>query len=399
MLRKNGKHRRRRRAFLSALGLAFPLGAIALTWRWGGGRRADHATAVATRADLSNTVLALGTLHPGKQVDVGAQVSGQLKTLGVSLGEQVTAGQTVAQIDPTLLAIELRNAQATRDDLHAQREAAVARVGLAKSVLQREQTLLSSEATARKDVDAARAQRKIERAGLASLDAQLRRARAAVETAAANLGYTTITAPIDGTVVAIVTQQGQTVVASQQAPVILKLADLDTMTAKVQVSEADVIHLRPGQPLTFTILGDADTHHAAVLRAIEPAPQDYADATPPGGAAKMSAAVSYNALFDVPNRERAFRVGMTVQVRIVTATVRGALHVPQAAIRSDPAGDAAFVRVLDANGTPVTRPVRLGLKTDIHAQILSGLKEGERVIVGEPGAAADGTLETGHDRG
>ena len=124
---------------------------------------------------------------------------------------------------------------------------------------------------------------------LASLAAQIRSARIQIETAQANLGYARIVAPIDNEVVAVVTQEGQTVIAQQQAPVILKLADLDTMTVKAQVSEADVIRVRAGQTAYFTILGEPDKRHYGKLRAIEPAPQNYAEAQPRSAAVPAAA--------------------------------------------------------------------------------------------------------------
>lgn len=95
--------------------------------------------------------------------------------------------------------------------------------------------------------------------------------------AATNLSYTRITPPIEGEVVAVLTREGQTVVATQIVPVILKLANLDAMTVKTQVSEADVIEVHVGRPVSFTILGDQDKRYGGELRAVEPAPENYSN--------------------------------------------------------------------------------------------------------------------------
>ena len=123
--------------------------------------------------------------------------------------------------------------------------------------------LIGGVATSRRDLESADAQSQADEAGLAALDAQIAQARAQTDFAATNLSYTKITAPIEGEVVAILTQEGQTVVATQIVPVILKLANLDAMTVKTQVSEADVIKVHVGQPVSFTILGDQDKRYGA----------------------------------------------------------------------------------------------------------------------------------------
>jgi len=230
----------------------------------------------------------------------------------------------------------------------------------------------------------------VRRAELAALDAKLKKARIEVEKAQARVGYTRIVAPMDGEVVALVAQEGQTVISEQQAPVILKLADLDTMTVKAQVSEADVLRVAPGQPVYFTILGDPDTRHKGKLRAVEPAPHDFADVQSglSGGTAGSSkssrpnSAVFYNALFEVANPDHRLRIAMTAQVSIVLGTASLALNVPASAIGPKGADGSHAVRVLYRDGRVETRNVRIGINNNIKAEVLTGLYEGERVIVG-----------------
>ncbi|WP_201324995.1 efflux RND transporter periplasmic adaptor subunit, partial [Burkholderia sp. E168m23] len=269
-------HRRRRIVLATlavvAIAVGITLKACAPT------KHPQYLSAPVTRGDLENAVLATGALQAFRQVDVGAQVSGQLKTLKVKLGDKVTKGQWLAEIDPVISENALRQARASEESLRAQQRSTAAQLTQAELAFRRQQAMLPDDATSRESFEAAKATLDVQRATLASLAAQIRSARIQIETAQANLGYTRIVAPIDGEVVAIVTQEGQTVIAQQQAPVILKLANLDTMTVKAQVSEADVIRVSAGQTAYFTILGEPDKRHYGKLRAIEPAPQNYADA-------------------------------------------------------------------------------------------------------------------------
>lgn len=348
-----------------------------------------YLTAQVERADLEDAVLAAGTLHAHRQVDVGAQVSGQLKTLAVELGDQVKAGQTLAEIDPTLLDHALRQAQANELALQAQRRAVQARLRQSALAAEREQRLWDGQATSRDALERAQAALQVERANLSELDARWQQARVEVDKAKANAGYTRIVAPMPGEVVAIVTRQGQTVIAEQQAPVILKLADLDTMTVKAQVSEADVLRVAPGQPVHFTVLGDQQTRYDGIVRAIEPAPQEFAEpSTSSGGgssgsASRGGAAVFYNALFEVPNPGHRLRISMTAQVSIVQGTAKQALVVPASALGAKSADGSFAVRVLTEDGRVVVRQVRVGLNNQVKAQVLDGLREGERVVVGQ----------------
>jgi macrolide-specific efflux system membrane fusion protein len=206
-----------------------------------------YVTAQASSIELETTVLATGVLQAIRQVDVGTRVTGQLKSLRVKLGDHVHAGDLLAVIDPVLPENDLRSAQANLARLEAERRASIARQNRAKLEFERQRGMIKGDATSRRDLQTAEQDMLANEATSASLDAQITQARAQIEIAAANLAYTKVTAPIDGDVVAILTQQGQTVVAAQIVPVILKLANLDAMTIKTQVSEGDVTRVRVGQ--------------------------------------------------------------------------------------------------------------------------------------------------------
>lgn len=378
---------RRRLTVLAISGAAIATAVVAISIATPN-KHPQYLSAPVTRGDLENAVLATGALQAYRQVDVGAQVSGQLKTLKVKLGDKVTKGQWLAEIDPVISENALRQARASEESLRAQQQSTAAQLTQAELAFRRQQAMLPDDATSRESFEAARAALDVQRATLASLAAQIRSARIQIETAQANLGYTRIVAPIDGEVVAIVTQEGQTVIAQQQAPVILKLANLDTMTVKAQVSEADVIRVSAGQTAYFTSLGEPDKRHYGKLRAIEPAPQNYADAQSPlgGGGAKPNAAVFYNALFDVPNPEHRLRIAMTAQVNIVLGNARNALSIPAAALGEKRKDGTVAVRVLRADGSTETRHIRIGINNNVRVEVLAGLKDGERVVIGEASA-------------
>lgn len=349
----------------------------------------QYLTAPVVVGDIQDTVLANGSLEALQQVNVGAQVSGQLKSLKVVLGQEVKKGQLVAEIDSLTQQNALQNAQAALNQVRAQLRSKQASLVQARSNFARQQRLLAGEAGSRENFETAEATLQSALADIDSLNAQIEQAKITVSTAMLNLGYTKITAPMDGKVVSIVTKEGQTVNSAQLAPTIIILAELKTMTVKALVSEADVIRVKPQQPAFFTILGDPDHHFNGILRSVEPAPDsissDGSDKT--GKTAATAAPVYYNALFDVPNPDNKLRISMTAQVSIVLSEVKGALTIPSTALGERGKDGRYQVRVLqskDGKHTVATRQVKIGIN-NIQAQVLDGLKAGEKVIVGDSG--------------
>ena len=251
--------------------------------------------------------------------------------------------------------------------------------------------MIHGAATSRRDLESAEAETQADEADLASLGAQIAQAKSLVKTAEVNLSFTRIIAPIDGEVVAILTKEGQTVVATQIVPVILKLAKLEAMTVKTQISEADVVNVKAGQPVSFTIMGDPDKRYSARLRVVESAPTSYsepaamqASGQTANAGTTVGAPVFYNALFDVPNADGVLRIGMSAQVSIVQGAIKNALTVPSGALREQGPDGRFLVRVVGAKGKePEERRVRIGVNNRNFAQVLEGLKEGEEVILGD----------------
>jgi macrolide-specific efflux system membrane fusion protein len=372
----------RNRLVVFLVGLAILLLAVVAIWRpFAAAGSPRYMTAPIGRADIESVVMATGSLQASQQVDVGAQVSGQLKSLKVRLGDRVTKGQWLAEIDPVLLENSLRSAKASLESLEAQRRASAASLTQAEMSLRRQQQMIAKDATSHQELDAANAQMQVARANLASFDAQISQAKTQVDSAQANLAYTKIMAPIDGGVVAVVTQEGQTVVAAQQAPVILRLADLTTMTVKAQISEADVIRIQPGQRAYFTILGDAGERYAGVLRAVEPGPEDFS--TGANNVQKTPGPIFYNALFEVPNSNQRLRIGMTAQVTVVLSEAKAALIIPITALGKQGADGRYPVRVRRADGAINTNLVTVGINNNVNMQVLDGLAEGDEVITAE----------------
>ena len=356
----------------------------------------EFMTAEAVVGDVETTVLASGTVESANLVSVGAQVSGQIKSLKVELGDTVKAGQLVAEIDSLPQQNTLRTKTAALDVVQAQRQAKEAALLQAELAFKRQAQMYTNDAGSREDYENAEANRNVIRAELAALDAQIEQARIAVDTARLDLGYTRITSPIDGVVVAIVTKEGQTVNANQSAPTIIKVARLDRMTIKVEISEADVVRVKPGQKVAFTILGEPDNRYPAELRAVEPAPESVANESTSTNSASASSSAStaiyYMGLLDVPNPEGKLRISMTTQVYITLEEVKGVLTIPAAALGPGDGERRFRVRVMNAKGMIEDRWVRVGLNNNVRVEIREGLREGEQVVIGEqagmPAAAA-----------
>ncbi|AUU22160.1 efflux RND transporter periplasmic adaptor subunit [Aeromonas caviae] len=358
-----------------------PLCALALLLAWRPQAKApasDYITTSAETRDLEQLIMADGTLKARKQVSVGAQVSGQIKKLHVTLGQEVKQGDLLVEIDDLPQQNTLKDALAQRDNLQAQLDSKEATLRNARLAYQRQQQIVARGLGSTADHDSAKATLDETLADIRALNAQRVQAEIAVDTARVNLGYTRILAPLSGTVVAMPVEEGQTLNASQSTPTLLKIAQLDTMTVEARISEADVINVRVGMPVYFTILGNSQRRFEGSLRAIEPAPDTINDDDTTSSS--DSSAIYYHGLFEVPNQDGQLRISMTAQVYLVVARLKDALVIPAIALQGDQ------VRVVDNGGKISLRRVKVGLNNKVDAQILSGLSTGERVIVSEVSA-------------
>lgn len=352
-------------------------------------RKLDEAHMVATvqRDDIEDAVLASGTLQAFELVNVGSQVTGEVKVLHVGLGDRVRKGQLIAEIDSSTQQNALKQAVAQETAAQAQLRAKQSVLNQNLLTLRRQQSMQKHGATARESYEAAAAAVAVTRAEIEALRAHLDEMRVALDMARVNLGYTKIQSPMDGVVVAVVTRQGQTLNASVSAPVIVKVAQVDKMKIRAEISEADVVRVSPGQAASFTILGEADRKRTAVLKGIDLAPESVQSDTAAGSAGNTStfgSAVYYSGLLETPNDDGKLRVGMTVQVRIVLGSARQVLVVPSAALRHKGADGRRSIAVLGRSGSVVEQWVTVGLDNRTHAQVMDGLSEGDRVVVGVP---------------
>lgn len=353
------------------------------------------ATAPVTKADVEDTVLATGTIGAAKLVSVGAQVTGKVERLHVALGDTVKQGQLIAEIDALTQQNNLRNAQAALKSAEAQLRSRQAALKQAELTAARLRQLVAIDAGSRSDLEAAEATLSTSRADVAVQEAQIAQAKVAEDTSKVNLGYTRVTAPMDGVVVAIVTEQGQTVNANQSAPTLIKLARLDTMTIKAQISEADVPRVKPGMPVYFSLLGDPDKRYETKLRAVEPGPTTLATDTSTTTTSTAATAIYYNGIFDVANPDGKLRINMTAQTSIVLAQVKDALTIPSGALGARDARGNYKVRVIAA-GNITEKSVRIGLNNRVRAEVLEGLAQGEQVVTTE---AKVGAVSASNQRG
>jgi macrolide-specific efflux system membrane fusion protein len=364
---------------LLSLGLVLVSGIAAwFVWAKPATQGEPPATAVVQRADFEDTVSATGTLQPRDYVDVGTQVSGQVKKLHVEIGSRVEKGALLAELDPTVYNARVDATQAQLRNQEAQLAEREANLRLAEQKLKRQANMMREQATTAEAVQVAEAELASAKAQVGSIKAQIQQTRSTLRADQANLAYTKIHAPMSGTVVSENAKEGQTLNANQQAPIVVRIADLSVMTVQTQVSEADVSRLRLGMPVYFTTLGSEGKRWEGALRQVNPTPE------------VVNNVVLYNALFDVPNADGALMTQMTAQVFFVVASAKDALLVPASAVRRGADGRAT-VRVVGAEGKLELREVKLGLSNRVSAQILSGLQPGERVATS--GGAPRGARE------
>lgn len=359
-----------------------------------------YTTETVVRGDIENLVTATGTLQPQDYVDVGAQVSGQLKKLHVDVGSEVKAGDLLAEIDATVYAARVDATRASLRTQQAQLLDREAQLSLANIKYTREKNLFKEAATTGESLQTAEASLKSAQAQLKALQAQIEQTESTLRVEAANLNYAKIYAPIDGTVVSITSRQGQTLNTNQMAPTIMRIADLSTMTVQTQVSEADIGRLRKGMEVYFTTLGSKGRRWYSKLDRIQPTPEI------------LNNVVLYNALFDVPNESRLLMTQMSTQVFFIESQAKDVLLVPMSAVtfatpraersqsdapnaerksRGDNINAAgsgalhkrpAIIKIMKDNGDIEERKVLVGVTNRVQAHIITGLNEGEKVISG-----------------
>ena len=365
------------------------------------GGNVNYQTVVVTRGPITQTVTATGTLNPVVNVQVGSQVSGNIAKLFADFNSEVKAGQTVAQIEPTLF-------QATVTQAEGDVASAQAGLELAKVNATRTQELFAKKNSSQADLDQATA-------NLHQAEANVKIKQGALDKAKADLDHCTITSPIDGVVISRSVDVGQTVAASLQAPVIFAIAnDLTKMQIDSNVAEADVGVVTNDQTVDFTV--DAyptRTFHGKVVQ-VRNAP------------ITVQNVVTYDTVIGVSNADLKLKPGMTANVSIIIAHRDDAVKVGNAALRYRPPEGAApeakpspgasrspgsgarprdaaarerrverTVYVLPPGASqPKAVQIKTGISDNISTEVTEGLHEGDRVVTGAIGGTTPNPAST-----
>lgn len=331
------------------------------------------------RSDIMQTVNATGEIAAAQLVDVGAQASGQIKKLYVKLGQQVKKGDLIADIDSTTQLNTLNTNKAKLDTYRAQLVSAQIALKMKQRAFDRERALMGQDATSKADFDNAQDNLAAARANVAELKSQIRQTQIAINTSEADLGYTRITAPMDGTVVSIPVEEGQTVNSSQNTPTIVQLADLSKMLNKMQIAEGDMSKVKAGMHLTFTTLADNNKVRKATLEAVDPGLTKMSQGSYDTSTDTTDTAIYYYARALVPNDDGTLHIGMTTQNNIFVNSVKNVLTVSNQAIRHN--RGKKVVKVLGDNQQVQEKQIETGITDGMRTEVKSGLKEGDRVVL------------------
>jgi membrane fusion protein, macrolide-specific efflux system len=330
-----------------------------------------------TRGTVEALVTAQGKLEAKQYVDVGTQVSGQLKAIHVDIGDTVTKGQLLAEIDPRVYQAQVEAGEAKLNSLRAQLNQQKAEAVLAEQNLQRNQNLIAVNAVSKQALQETESQAAVAKAQVDSIIAQIQETESNLKASRTNLGFTKIYAPVAGTVTTLPTKEGQTLNANQTTPTIMQVANLDLMTVRAQVAEADVSRLKENMPAYFTTLGNSDQRWTGKVRQVLPSPQIVNDV------------VLYDVLIDAKNEGRQLMTGMTTQVFFILGKADNALVIPaelltrRVAKEDTDKGKAYRVAVVTEAGRE-QRVIHVGLQTRTQAEVIDGLQEGERVAATRP---------------
>jgi len=386
-------------------------------WQSGTQQETTNQPLIATVqiGNIENTITAAGSLQPFDFVDVGAQVNGILETLHVDIGDVVEEGQLLAEIDARIQLARVEASRASIEALEAQIAARNASLALARANARRQERLMEADATSELDYDNAINNLASAEAGLIQLEKQIIQSKASLESDETQLEFSRIYAPSAGTVVSLDMNEGRTINANQQAPTILRIADLSTMTVETEISEADISSIKKGMPVYFTTLGGGSRRWYSTVRQILPTP------------IVENNVVLYTGLFDIDNTDGSLLSDMTAQVYFVTSSAENVPTVPVGALtfidqpgaggfagagaagaagrpaafggpgnaagrpgpgaargnlQTAPARRLATVRLANSDGSFEEREIMVGVTSRIAAEVISGLEVGDKVIAG-----------------
>ena len=292
----------------------------------------------------------------------------------------------IADIDSTTQINTLNTKKAALVSYQAQLKAKKTAYDVALSSYNRLSKLYTQKATSLDSVNTAKSTLDNAKAEMEAIEANIKQAEIEVNTAETNVGYTKITAPMDGTVISVPVSEGQTVNANQTTPTIVTIADLSQMKIKPEISEGDITKVKAGQDVSFTILSDSQTVYHSVIDSVDPANTTTSDSSSTSSSTSSSSssttsAIYYYANVLIDNPDRTLRIGMTTENNIKIANAKDVLLVSNMAIQKR--DGKSFVNVLNDKNQPEPREVEIGVQNDFKTEIKSGLNEGEKVIVSQ----------------
>lgn len=321
---------------------------------------------------IEEVVTAQGKLEPKEYVDVGLQVSGQIQKLHVDVGDNVKKDQLLAEVDPRIYQSRLEADEAQLHSLQAQADEQKAALKLAEQQQSRNDMMIKSSAISKDVFDQGKAALNSAQAKLKSVMAQIDQINSTLKADHTNLEYTKIYAPMDGTVATLAIREGQSLNAVQSTPSLMKVSNLDIMTVRAQVAEADIMRLSQGMSVYFTTLGDLEKKFTGTVRQIQPSPEVLNDV------------VLYDVLIDADNKERRLMDGMSTQVFFVLGKAENVLVLPMEALgrregkEDNDEGKAYNVRIAGEKNPVI---IHTGLSDRTQIEVRSGLKVGDEVIV------------------
>jgi HlyD family secretion protein len=302
---------------------------------WIASARAPRAPAFETarveQGDLVATVVATGTLRATNTVTIGSEVSGRVERVAVEPNDEVHVGDVLLELDPDQLEAQVREARANVSAASAALRVARATSTEATHAAERADAMHERGLVNEAEWEQRRAARDRAEADVASAAARLEVARAALERAEVSLSRAVIRSPVEGVVLTRSVEPGQSIASQFQTPVLFEVAeDLRRMRLRVDVAEADVGRVRDGQEATFTVDAYPTRTFSARIVRVDLAPQT------------TQGIVTYVAILDVDNGDRALRPGMTATATIVTETSVARLLLPNEALRWDPPREGRF---------------------------------------------------------
>lgn len=342
-------------------------------------QQVHYITEDAQLGRIDKSVLATGSIRAYQRIEVGAQVSGKIQRIYVTLGQKVKKGELLAEIDSSNQQNQLETAQAQLAVYQAQLKSHQVALNVAESNYHRLNKLYQQKSASLNDLESAQNTLATARASVDQSKAQIRSAEISVNDAQVNVGYTKITSPIDGVIVSIPVSEGQTANSNQTSPTIVQVADLSKVLIKLEISEGDIAQVHENQKVTFSTLAAPNRIYEGKIGSVDPALTTLTDNTY-NDTSGNSSAIYYYANVVIDNSDNSLRIGMTTQGRVIIAEKNDVLLAPTTAIKKR--NNRNVLEVLEDNKV-IEKEVQLGLSDSQNTEIISGLNKGDKIITAQ----------------